>query len=95
MASEDETASSDCGNVKSDPSSSASSAGRKRAADKSKGGAGAEPHVIPWDCVVEPQTPYEVPLLMSCLSTATDKVVGYGKKSENFRIYVCFAVISR
>ena len=94
VASEDETASSDCGNVKSDPSSSASSAGRKRAADKSKGGAGAEPHVIPWDCVVEPQTPYEVPLLMSCLSTATDKVVGYGKKSENFRIYVCFAVIS-
>jgi len=40
---------------------------------------GLEPHVIPWDCMVEPQTPYEVPLLLSCLSSATDRAVGYGK----------------
>ena len=45
---------------------------------------GLEPHVIPWDCMVEPQTPYEVPLLLSCLSSATDRAVGYGKC-----VYVC------
>mmetsp|Transcript_38923 Transcript_38923/g.70128 ORF Transcript_38923/g.70128 Transcript_38923/m.70128 type:complete len:708 (-) Transcript_38923:207-2330(-) len=38
---------------------------------------GLEPHVIPWDCMVEPQTPFEVPLLLSCLSSATDKAVGF------------------
>lgn len=42
----------------------------------------AEPHVIPWDCMVEPRTPYEVPLLLSCLSSATDRAVGYGKMHE-------------
>lgn len=36
-----------------------------------------EPHIIPWDCMVEPQTPYEIPLLLSCLSSATDKAVGF------------------
>ena len=46
---------------------------------------GLEPHVIPWDCMVEPQTPYEVPLLLSCLSSATDRAVGYGKCA----MYVC------
>lgn len=40
---------------------------------------GLEPHVIPWDCMVEPQTPYDVPLLLSCLSSATDRAVGFGK----------------
>ena len=40
---------------------------------------GMEPHVIPWDCIVEPQTPYEVPILLSCLSSATDRALGYGK----------------
>ena len=40
---------------------------------------GMEPHVIPWDCIVEPQTPYEVPILLSCLSSATDGALGYGK----------------
>ena len=40
---------------------------------------GMEPHVIPWDCMVEPQTPYEVPILLSCLSSATDGALGYGK----------------
>ncbi len=40
---------------------------------------GLEPNVVPWDCMVEPQTPYEVPLLLSCLSSATDRAVGYGK----------------
>eukprot|EP00581_Thalassiosira_minuscula_P007569 CAMPEP_0183704678 /NCGR_PEP_ID=MMETSP0737-20130205/1967_1 /TAXON_ID=385413 /ORGANISM="Thalassiosira miniscula, Strain CCMP1093" /LENGTH=726 /DNA_ID=CAMNT_0025931639 /DNA_START=166 /DNA_END=2346 /DNA_ORIENTATION=- len=44
---------------------------------------GLEPHVIPWDCVVEPQTPFEVPLLLSCLSTATDKCVGYVSDKTN------------
>ncbi len=39
---------------------------------------GMEPHVIPWDCIVEPQTPYEVPILLSCLSSATDGALGYG-----------------
>lgn len=39
---------------------------------------GMEPHVIPWDCIVEPQTPYELPILLSCLSSATDKALGYG-----------------
>lgn len=42
------------------------------------------PHVIPWDCMIEPQTPYEVPILLSCLSSATDKAVGYGKKNAWF-----------
>ena len=74
VTSEDETTSADSSNnVKND----ASTSGRMRAV-KSKG-AGMEPHVIPWDCVVEPQTPYELPLLLSCLSSATDKVAGYGK----------------
>jgi hypothetical protein len=41
---------------------------------------GMEPHVIPWDCIVEPQTPYEVPILLSCLSSATDRALGYGKE---------------
>ncbi|KAL7521315.1 hypothetical protein ACHAWX_005989 [Stephanocyclus meneghinianus] len=38
---------------------------------------GLEPHVIPWDSMVEPSTPYGVPILLSCLSSATDKAVGY------------------
>lgn len=38
---------------------------------------GMEPHVIPWDSVVDPLTPYDVPLLLSCLSSATDKAVGF------------------
>ena len=42
------------------------------------------PHVIPWDCMIEPQTPYEVPILLSCLSSATDRAVGYGKKNAWF-----------
>lgn len=40
---------------------------------------GLEPHIIPWDCMVEPRTPYDFPLLLSCLSSATDKVAGYGE----------------
>ena len=40
---------------------------------------GFEPHVVPWDCMVEPQTPYDVPILLSCLSSATDRAVGFGK----------------
>ena len=40
---------------------------------------GMEPHVIPWDCIVEPRTPYDVPILLSCLSSATDMALGYGK----------------
>ena len=40
---------------------------------------GFEPHVVPWDCIVEPQTPYDVPILLSCLSSATDRAVGFGK----------------
>ncbi len=40
---------------------------------------GLEPHIIPWDCIVDPQTPYDFPLLLSCLSSATDKVAGYGE----------------
>lgn len=43
---------------------------------------GLEAHVIPWDCMVEPSTPYDVPLLLSCLSSATDKAVGYCKYEE-------------
>lgn len=38
-----------------------------------------EPHLIPWDSMVEPSTPYGVPLLLSCLSSANDKAVGYCK----------------
>ena len=47
---------------------------------------GLEPHIIPWDCIVDPQTPYDFPLLLSCLSSATDKVAGYGE----FRFGVTF-----
>ena len=49
---------------------------------------GLEPHVVPWDCMVEPQTPYEVPLLLSCLSSATDRAVGYGKFCKS-----CWALV--
>jgi len=44
---------------------------------------GLEPHVIPWDSVLEPQTPFEVPLLLSCLSSATDKAVGFVTDKAN------------
>jgi len=44
---------------------------------------GLESHVIPWDSVVEPQTPFEVPLLLSCLSSATDKTVGFVADKTN------------
>jgi len=44
---------------------------------------GMEPHVIPWDCMVEPQTPYEVPILLSCLSSATDGALGYVTDRSN------------
>lgn len=44
---------------------------------------GMEPHVIPWDCIVEPQTPYEVPILLSCLSSATDRALGYVTDRSN------------
>lgn len=40
---------------------------------------GTEPHVIPWDSVIDPMTPYDVPVVLSCLSTAVDKAVGYRK----------------
>lgn len=48
---------------------------------KGKGGARSSlgPHLIPWDSMVEPSTPYGVPLLLSCLSSANDKAVGYCK----------------
>jgi len=48
---------------------------------------GMEPHVIPWDCIVEPQTPYELPILLSCLSSATDKALGYGKFCDSYTLY--------
>mmetsp|Transcript_21333 Transcript_21333/g.40202 ORF Transcript_21333/g.40202 Transcript_21333/m.40202 type:complete len:477 (+) Transcript_21333:2-1432(+) len=44
---------------------------------------GLEPHVIPWDCMVEPQTPFDVPLLLSCLSSATDKACGFVSDKTN------------
>ncbi|KAL7537326.1 hypothetical protein ACHAXR_007738 [Thalassiosira sp. AJA248-18] len=44
---------------------------------------GLEPHVIPWDCMVEPQTPYDVPLLLSCLSSATDRAAGFVTDKTN------------
>ena len=48
---------------------------------KLKGGKknGLGPHLIPWDSMVEPLTPYGVPILLSCLSSATDRAVGYCK----------------
>lgn len=48
---------------------------------KPKGGKknGLGPHLIPWDSMVEPSTPFGVPILLSCLSSATDKAVGYCK----------------
>lgn len=53
----------------------------KASKSNSKGGTTTtNPHVITWDCIIEPQTPYEVPILLSCLSSATDRAVGYGKK---------------
>ncbi len=52
---------------------------------------GLEPHIIPWDCMVEPQTPYDFPLLLSCLSSATDKVAGYGE----FRFVIMFYSAAR
>lgn len=48
---------------------------------------GLEPHVIPWDCMVEPQTPYDVPLLLSCLSSATDRAVGFGKLWYGYKYF--------
>ena len=54
---------------------------------------GLEPHVIPWDCMVEPQTPYEVPLLLSCLSSATDRAVGYCKFVSNILIIFCLVLV--
>ena len=63
-------------------------AGKMKASkSNSKGGSTTtttNPHVIPWDCMIEPQTPYEVPILLSCLSSATDRAVGYGKKKACF-----------
>lgn len=44
---------------------------------------GLEPQVIPWDCMVEPRTPYDVPLLLSCLSLSTDKAVGFVTDKSN------------
>ena len=35
------------------------------------------PHLIPWDSMVEPKTPYGVPILLSCLSSSNDRAVGY------------------
>ena len=40
---------------------------------------GLESYVVPWDCMVDPSTPFELPLIFSCLSSATDKAVGYGE----------------
>jgi hypothetical protein len=45
----------------------------------SKSVSGLEPHVIPWDSMVEPSTPYGVPILLSCLSSYTDRAVGFCK----------------
>ena len=54
---------------------------------------GLEPHVIPWDCMVEPQTPYEVPLLLSCLSSATDRAVGYCKFGFQYIEIFCLVLV--
>ena len=62
-------------------SNNESSCGKRRVSST-----GLEPHIIPWDCMVEPQTPYDFPLLLSCLSSATDKVAGYGE----FRFFFFF-----
>ena len=32
--------------------------------------------VIPWNCLVAPRTPYDLPLLLSCLSQSTDMAAG-------------------
>ena len=32
--------------------------------------------VIPWNCLVAPRTPYDLPLLLSCLSSSTDLAAG-------------------
>jgi hypothetical protein len=54
---------------------------------KNKGGnrSSLGPHLIPWDSMVEPCTPYGVPILLSCLSSANDKAVGYCK-FDRYRI---------
>mmetsp|Transcript_7735 Transcript_7735/g.17471 ORF Transcript_7735/g.17471 Transcript_7735/m.17471 type:complete len:707 (-) Transcript_7735:180-2300(-) len=66
--------------VTSEQESTSNDTGKK---SKSPIPPGLEPHVIPWDCMVEPQTPYEVPLLLSCLSSATDRAVGYVTDKTN------------
>ncbi|KAL7469589.1 hypothetical protein ACHAXS_009852 [Conticribra weissflogii] len=54
-----------------------SSDGKEKRGSKTLPPSGAEPHVIPWDSVVDPMTPYEMPVVLSCLSAAPDKTVGY------------------
>lgn len=44
---------------------------------------GSERHVIPWESMVQPRTPFDLPLLLSCLSTAPDKTVGYLTEKKN------------
>mmetsp|Transcript_19894 Transcript_19894/g.47812 ORF Transcript_19894/g.47812 Transcript_19894/m.47812 type:complete len:564 (-) Transcript_19894:781-2472(-) len=73
VASADETA-----NTNNTMTDNGASSGNNRK-DKSPIASGLEPHVIPWDCAVEPRTPYSIPLLLSCLSLATDMVVGFGQ----------------
>jgi len=70
---------SDSGKGRKRSSSVTSEAESTTPTKKSKGAIPSElePHIIPWDCMIEPQTPYEVPLLLSCLSSATDRAVGY------------------
>ena len=63
-----------------------STSGKRRVSSSSS--SGLEPHIIPWDCMVEPQTPYDLPLLLSCLSSATDRVAGYGE----FRLW-CYILL--
>ncbi|KAL7547044.1 hypothetical protein ACHAWF_010365 [Thalassiosira exigua] len=68
-----------------DPSNNGSKGGgggKKGRSSTPSSSAGA-PDVVPWDCVVEPRTPYGLPLLLSCLSSTTDKVVGFVTDRSN------------
>jgi hypothetical protein len=64
-----------------------STSGKRRVSSSSS--SGLEPHIIPWDCMVEPQTPYDLPLLLSCLSSATDRVAGYGEFRIRHYVLLC------
>mmetsp|Transcript_6531 Transcript_6531/g.11679 ORF Transcript_6531/g.11679 Transcript_6531/m.11679 type:complete len:908 (-) Transcript_6531:183-2906(-) len=53
----------------------------KKNQDANPNGAGPsidDPVVVPWDCQINPRTPYNVPLLVSYLGSTPDKAIGFG-----------------